>query len=298
MADNIILRICNVESVVDDADGLRIKARLFEDKNKTLDEIPFAFPLIPKMVQVVPKEGEAVLVILATQDNAEGNRFYIGPIISQPQFFNKDSFQNGKGQALSLLQGGATSPQTAISTIPESEGAFPDTNDIAIIGRKSEDITIKDGEIDLRCGIRQPDKTGSYNTVGNVLFNRVDPAYMQMKYAENMKYGDGSFNSVINLVADKINLIGNKSNNSTNFNKFDVTDKDDLINENSLTKIMDEAHPLPYGDNLVEYLTMFKTAFISHVHPYPGLPPCQDDLVKRLLNYNLNDLLSDTIRIN
>lgn len=298
MADGIVIRICNVESVIDDADGLRIKARLFEDKNKTLDEIPFAFPLMPKMVQVVPKEGEAVLIILATQNNAEGNRFYVGPIISQPQFFDKDSFQNGKGQALSLLQGGATSPQTAISTIPESEGAFPKKNDIAIIGRQSEDITIKNGEIDLRCGIRQPDKTGSYNTVGNVLFNKVDPAYIQMKYAENMKYKDGSFNSVINLVADKINLIGNKANNASNFNKFDVTDKNDLISEESLTKIMNESHPLVYGDNLVNFIEIFRTAFNSHVHPYPGLPPCQDDLVKKLLNYNLNDLLSDTIRIN
>ena len=42
-----------------------------------------------------------------------------------------------------------------IDNFDETKGAFPNNDDIAVIGRKSEDVILKDGEIDIRCGIRQ-----------------------------------------------------------------------------------------------------------------------------------------------
>ena len=60
------VKFCKVISIDDDTDADRIKVRLApEDNSKTLSEIEYAFPLLPKMFHVKPKVGEAVLVLLA-----------------------------------------------------------------------------------------------------------------------------------------------------------------------------------------------------------------------------------------
>ena len=62
------VRFCKVISVEDDTDADRIKVRLSpEDNTKTIDEIDYAFPLLPKMFHVKPKVGEAVFLLLATE---------------------------------------------------------------------------------------------------------------------------------------------------------------------------------------------------------------------------------------
>ena len=78
------VRFCKVVSVEDDTDADRIKVRLSpEDNAKTIDEIDYAFPLLPKMFHVKPKIGEAVFLLLATTNDGESQRYYIGPVISQ-----------------------------------------------------------------------------------------------------------------------------------------------------------------------------------------------------------------------
>ena len=81
--------------------GRRIKVRLYEDsKNLKENELPWVWPLLPKHLQVIPKVGEMVLVFFQNLDGAQGNRFYIGPIISQDYYLDK----GGTKEALSLLQ--------------------------------------------------------------------------------------------------------------------------------------------------------------------------------------------------
>ena len=94
--NNNIIKIAKVINNDDENCGFRIKARIFsEDDNLSDAELPFAFPLLPKMVHVLPKIGEAVLIINAKTDFPYGQRYYIGPLIHQPEFMTFDDFFHG-----------------------------------------------------------------------------------------------------------------------------------------------------------------------------------------------------------
>ena len=47
----VIIKLGQVESVEDAADGLRVKIRLGTDGNEPLENLPYAFPLLPKTFQ-------------------------------------------------------------------------------------------------------------------------------------------------------------------------------------------------------------------------------------------------------
>ena len=113
--NHYVIKMAQVESVEDDADGLRIKARLSQDGMKTTSELPYSYPLLPKTFRIVPKVGEGVLIFLSELGNNDSNRYYIGPIISQDQKLNFDQYDYGRGTALSLLQGGEIEPLTKLS---------------------------------------------------------------------------------------------------------------------------------------------------------------------------------------
>ena len=292
MSDYVV-KMGKVVSTYDDADGGRIKVRLAQDGKKTIEELPYSFPLLPKMFQVIPKIGEGVFIITSKSDNIESNRYYIGPIISQPQQNKFDPYDDGRGTSLSLLQGGSLSPLEKISNYQETTGAFPTKNDVAIVGRKSEDVILKDGEIDLRCGIRNKSESNNENLVGEVVFNRINPAYIQMKFQRGIGNSNGQeADSVINLVADKVNIISHKDENS-----FNLTDNESLIKSEELDDIMKKLHQVPYGDLLVEALEKIRNVLANHVHAYPGLPPCHDHRLMEMLTDNYKEILSKNVRI-
>ena len=291
--NDYIIKMGQVESVTDEADGLRIKARISQDGTMPLFELPYAFPLLPKTFQVVPKIGECVLIITSKGGNEKTNRYYIGPVISQPQMQEYDPYFYGRGSSISLLQGSSLEPLARISNYANTEGSFPKIGDVAVVGRKSEDIILKDGEIDLRCGIRKVSETNDNNLVGNVVFNRINPSYIQMKFERGLGHSNTQeADSVINLVADKINLVSHKDINS-----FNLTDKDELIKSKDMDDIMSKLHKVPYGDILVEALEKIRSSILNHVHPYPGLPPCKDHYCLDLSKIDFNKILSDNIRI-
>ena len=292
MNDNLIVKKAQVESVIDDTDGLRIKARTAQDGVKAVEDIPYAFPLIPKTFQTVPKVGECVLIVTSKMGSNDGNRYYIGPIISQPQFQYYDGYDYGRGSATSNLQDGYVEPLEKISNFDSTVGSFPEVNDVALVGRKGEDIILKDDEIDIRCGIRG-EAFGDDRLVGNVVFNRQDPAYIQLKHKNAIGYSEGQeANSVVNVVADKINLISHKDTNS-----LELTDNKELIKSTEMDNIMSQLHQLPYGDILVDALKKIVNALVNHVHPYPGLPPCKDQYVTTVLGTDLDSILSENVRI-
>lgn len=288
-----VIKMAHVESVDDVSDGLRIKARLEQDGKISLNDLPYAFPLLPKTLQTVPKVGECVLIICSELENNLSNRYYIGPIISQPQKQEYDSYSYGRGTALNLLQGGSLEPLERLSKYEQTKGSFPNINDIAIVGRKSEDIILKDGEIDIRCGVRGKTNDGNKNLVGDVIFNEVDPSYIQLKYSNGIGFSDSQeANSVANIVADKINLISHKD-----ANKLSLTDKEELIKTSEMDDIMQKLHKSVYGDELIKKLEIMRDFMLNHVHPYPGLPPCDDHYKQELVKINFKELLSDNVRI-
>jgi hypothetical protein len=105
--------------------------------------------------------------------------------------------------------------------------------------------------------------------------------------------------STVTVVADKINLLQNHSKEV----EFKTTDNADLITDDELKRALDEAYKLPYGEKLVEILSLFIDAFIKHTHPFSMLPPCNangiPDLRDKKTEYLDNGkMLSDAIRIN
>lgn len=289
--DTSIVRLCEVKSIIDDTDGLRIKVRLTpEDNDISLDkDLPYAFPLIPKMLHITPKIGECVFIILATQGDKSGNRFYIGPVISQPQMINKDPFNFS---AISLLKGNnIIAPAEAPSMNPQINGTLPEHNDVAIQGRQNCDIILKDEEMRIRCGFKTSPLSSPPN---NLFFNKINPAYIQMKYIQGkLKSNKEEFGSVINVVADKINLLSHISKNN-----FNLTDADKLISDEELIKIINESHPVVFGDNLIQFLKLFLNAFKNHSHAFAMDPPTITNELNNIYTFNFNDLLSTSIKVN
>ena len=280
--DSTILRIGKVIDVYDEEDGQRIQALVLpEDQYIPVMNIPWAFPLLPKMIHVVPKVGEAVLILTAKLDNARSQRYYLGPIIHQPQFMEKDSFEFG---ATTLLDGGNGLPSIPPSLIPDSNGALCKDNDIAIVGRKDTDIILGDDDLRIQCGVRLLNDE-------NIIFNKENPTYIKLKYHDEQLIDKTKSSATI--VSENINLIS-----TSGLPKFETSDTNNLITDETLNKILEEAHVLPYGDILVKLLKIFIEAFKNHTHAYHGLKPVNDITYKTLDDFDLNDILSKHIRIN
>lgn len=306
-----IARVREIESIYSDYikddnhkndrpfDGLRIRAE-FEgsDFPKDKKEIPWAFPLLPKVFQSVPKVGEAVFIFY--HDGKNGQRYYLGPIISQPQFFNYAE----KKTATSLLKPNESAPLERISDDEgNTNGAFPKTSDVAVIGRGSEDIILRyddrtrKSEIQLRAGVRkEPINDPNPNMIGNIIFNKMDPAYIQLKFKNGLaskNKQDG--NSIINMVADRINIMSNKDENIAH----NIKDQNDMIADSKMDEVMSQLHQVPMGDKLVNLLELMKNCIIYHMHAWSGLESCGDrrGYLDSLKSFDINSILSEYVRI-
>jgi hypothetical protein len=317
MMGKILIKIGEVVEVEDNfskdpSGGLRIRAKLNIDKlkEKNGELIPWAFPLLPKALQVVPKEGEAVLVIAdEAGEFASSQRYYIGPLISQPQYNTLCPVD----KATTLLQMSKKNPLASIDFVPETKGSFPEAEDVALVGRGAEDVvlkynnTSKISELNIRAGIR---KEGEYvaetkedyyankdNFVGNIMFNNIDPAYIQLKYKSGIATGSkNAANSIINMVADRINIMSNKDEEI----RHDIHDQDTLVKESEMDNIMNRLHQVPKGDDLVELLNIMIGAILHHEHPWAGMEQCGDKpgFIERLKNYgDTHKILSEYVRI-
>lgn len=285
-------------------DGLRIRAKIPNDKTNEKKLIPWAFPILPKTLQSIPKVGECVLII--NEDSSKSQRYYIGPIIPQPQL---NTFAPKK-KATSLLDSAETEPYERISNNSDTIGAFPKPADVAVIGRGAEDIilrsnggedektnVLKDSEIQIRAGVRVPPLNDpNPNMIGNIIFNDVDPAYIQLKYMHGLASKQGhEANSMINLVANRINIMSNKDDSISH----NLKDKHSMIPSDKMDEIMDNLHQVPMGDKLVELLKIMKGCIMSHVHPWAGMPQCGDwaGYTNKLEGYDIDSILSQYVRI-
>lgn len=288
------IRYGRVVSVTDPDGGDRVKVRIFPDDNDKLDEnLPFAFPGLPKFFYSKPKVGEGVFVQFAISDNAEAQRYYLGPVISQKHrmFYDRsreggDTYQRGgrKGWDVNQEEGKE-----------DTEGIFPNNDDIAIFGRKNSDIILKDDDIRIRAGVKITSDTDAYR----VTFNEKCPSYIKLKY--HTKPLDGENKSTATIVADKIFLFGNKSRDGR-YGTVETTNRDDLVTDDELNRMLNDGFRLPYGEKLVTLLKSMINIFNTHTHAYPMLPPDANSI--EALNLVSQEpleeerLLSDTIRIN
>jgi hypothetical protein len=284
--DNIF-HIGVVEDNLDAADAGRIKVRVkgIDDHITDVGELPFVFPLMSKFIHVIPKAGETVWVMFPDKQNPFYNRVYIGPIISQPQNLRSDPHVISSTAG---LDGGFAGLKASPSSFPESKGIYPNVGDVAIQGRYNNDILLKENEIQIRVGkFNQSNKDGEIPH-----FNKLNPTYIQLKQSKTQDEG-----GVINVVGSKINLLSHKDGNP----RFNLSDQDNMISDEQLSKILDEAHPLVFGDLLIEYLNLLKEAFINHVHAYNGTKP--EDLKgmnakKKFLEFDVSRIISKNIKIN
>lgn len=282
-SDDKIFRECSVVSVNDENACLRIKVRLQpEDNNTAVEDLPYCFPLLPKHFQVNPKVGEMVLVITSRLGVAQSRRWFIGPIISQQYMLREDPFISATTGYFSLL------PRPELN--PENEGSYPDREDVAVQGRKNSDLILKENEVRLRCGFQKEPNGLSQNSL---LFNKEDLSYIQMKYKRMKDHKGKTFNSAINIVADRINLLSHDSTTP-----FTLNDTKELITEKELKKILEKAHPLIYGDELVNFLTQLIEVIRTHTHPFAMDPPCFTTPQTKVLDTDLDAMLSQSIKCN
>lgn len=278
------IKYCYVASVTDNDFTDSIKVNLLpEDAGKTIDELPYAFPLLPKMFRVKPKVGEGVLIITTITNDNNSKRFYIGPVISQEHKLYKDSFRDG---ADSIFRGGKN-----YDKINKIEGVFPEPDDIIIRGRKNADMVVTNDDVRIRAGVKLCDET----LPSKIQFNEENPAYIKVKYHEK-PLKDKSTQSTTTIASDKICLLQHQKDG------FNLTDKHDLISDEELNRVIESAYKLPYGEKLVEFLKLFVECFSKHSHPFPMMPPY--DIYTNDLNSEKNrlldngEILSDTVRIN
>lgn len=294
----IIMHFCKVVSVDDEQRGERIKVRIpHEDDNKRAEDVPYCFPLLPKHIHVKPKVGECVIVILATQGAYMGKRFYIGPIISQEYLLYNDSYDvNARNLLMSV-------PETRFGVFKnptedeENRGTLIRSDeDIAIRGRSNADVVLRDSEIQMRCGFQK--QPHAYEIDKRLKFNDKDFAYIQMQYKRRTDEKNREFFSNINIVADRINLLSHDS--KTNFDLIDKETRlrDGLLTDRQLDEVLEKAHALPYGDELVSFLKELIRIFQEHTHPYSMMPPCLNSADTDVLATDLDKMLSQSIKIN
>lgn len=302
-----------VISINDVDDAGRIKVRVMGVDNNLLDEnLVFAVPLLPKHINIVPKVGDGVLIFRFESQNRNVDRMYLGPIVPQPQDLGGADYETKAWNAYSF---GLTQLGPAPTKRKKLKGGYPEKEDISLQGKKNSDLILKEDEVLLRAGkfVFQGDKADNsrsdneFDDIGGrkLKFNTRTQGYIQIKYNAKINIADGNkdkgeYGTITNVVSNKINLLTHKHGNP----RFALTNQDNLISDEEMQKILKEAHPLVFGDKLVEFLKLMKNAILNHSHKYQGLPPHGEGQslaaksVQEMNSYDLDEILSKNIKIN
>jgi hypothetical protein len=249
---------------------IKVRVRGIDDKYNVSDnDLPLCYPILPKFFHVIPKKNEIVKVLISDINRPFSLRYWIGPVISQPQFYKFES-------ALSAENGteyGLTNPDVAPNSFENSKGIYPEKEDIALLGRDNNDIILKDREVTLR--------VGKHITTDPLKLNTKNPAYI------NLKISDSGDLTTIMTVANKIGLM------SHNGKKYKS-----ILDDKEIETFFNTAHPLLKGDLTVEVLKKIINAILFHVHGGAGTPPATTNPILELSNINLDNIISENIRIN
>lgn len=286
----------------DSGDQVNEKEFLKEPENygELMGSIPWSLPLQPKFLVNTPKYGETVVVLIADRKKPQGERFYIGPFISQTKDLNRDGFFRGilsgkRGTKSGLLKyetpwfenknsrlGGPNSSENW-----SSYGNHPkDPNDITINGRGNEDIILKHSDKFDEVLLR----VNKYKNRNSKVVNLENPGYISLVSQRKRLKSETS----VNIVADKINLISHKGSPSKGRTKegsgsviLNSSNPDKQINlENQYL------HPTVYGDILWDVLKLLRVWVENHVHEGDKLPADKSTPTTNLLE-KLDKVLGD-----
>lgn len=265
-----------VIDITDPTDGGRIKVKIPDLDNKTTNaELPWCYPMMAKFFHVYPKVGEMVRVFIEDIKYPQRSRYWMGSVISQLQKINFDSIYT----SLSTTNMAITAPLPAPSTYPDANGIYPNSQDIAILGRVNTDIILSENKINIRAG--------KHENENPLKLNVKNPASISMNYEPELQ-SDGYYSNTI-ISSDKIALISHEGN--PQFKAAKVTGED-------RAKIFETGHPIARADVLVEALNVMRNAIIQHIHGYSNLPADKSAIVNSLENINFNDIIQKNIVIN
>ncbi len=272
----------------------RIKVRIKGLDDKKLDsELPIVWPFLPLYINIVPKIGETVKIILYDSKNDDSYREYIGPMI--PQLGEKLLGTNTPEEARAGREGEIVPFFESIKFIPTAEGVYPKEEEIAIQGRNNADLVFKDSEVMIRAAKFLPKQPN--------VKNDKNPAYIQIKTLNPGKYTedpnidatsssykknflaaekDSKTRTDIKMVSNKIYLVGRDSSSSVV--KPFMTDEEQSTIEKNL-------HPIVYGDILKDFIERLFKWIQTHTHAYHNVPqnPAVDSFVQLQL-WKLNEL--------
>lgn len=107
----------------------------------------------------------------------------------------------------------------------------------------------------------------------------------------NLVKNSGVKSSIINVVADRINLVSHDGNHT-----YELTDNEKLITAETQNDIHTTAQSIVFGEKLVEFLELVKNYVNSHVHPFSGLPADPEASKLNVLNFDLQTILNKNIK--
>lgn len=261
----------------DSLDAGRIKVRIkgLDDKITNYDSLPWAYPLLPKFYHGYPKPDEIVRILIEDPNTPYVNRFWVGPVISQPQFIKFESYETALGGTDKLK----TKMDIAPSTIPDADGVYPELEDIAIVGRVNTDIILKVNEVHFRAGKHENDEP--------LKLNVKNPSHISMVYE---KFDDtDAYRSSTLILSDKIGLIAHSGNPKFKAAKIETEDRN---------TIFENGHPIARGDVLVEALNIIRRAIVNHIHDNSTPAPDKTALIQELEKIDFNAILQENIVIN
>ena len=222
------------------------QANMGGDEDIEINDLPWCYPLVPKFFTSQPKVGEAAFVFTFHDQTSHSDRLYIGPIISQLDKLNSDPYSITALNSFSFL---TTKPGIATNTIPALRGIFPRADDVAIQGRYNTDILLRKNEILIRAG-KFVDSTANQNNPYRFQFNNETQGFIQIRNNVSLNGQKGQdLGSVTNIVGNKINLITHRNGAP----RFNVMNQEDQISDDEILNILENAHPLPFGDLLVQF---------------------------------------------
>jgi hypothetical protein len=292
------IHMAKVISVEDDLNVGRIKVFIL-GIDLPQGDLPYAYPLMSRIVHVMPKVGEIVLVFFAdakkdSQSQKLSNRFWIGPIITNYEYIEKDKndfssledfniTKNTSGDPYQNKERVANKKNKEINIFPVDNTTPPlkqgNLGEVGVIGRNNTDIIQSDNKVTTRAGKHlknKPDKQNNQN-----------PAYSVLEFVdENSSYG---------LTAgDEIYLISHKGR--FKFKK--------VITNSDLNDLRQNTQSMLYGELTVQYLKTLTEVFLSHIHQHPQKEPTYsqnsrykiEDLRKEL--QNIENLLAKNLKIN
>jgi hypothetical protein len=276
-----------VMSIDDDSDGGRIKVKIPDLDNRTsnIDDLPWCYPLIPRFIYQYPQVGEMVRVLIEDIKLPMRSRFWTGSVISQSQKIGFDS----KFTATSTTNYALVNPEKAVSTYPDADGVFPIQTDIAIIGRINTDVILRINEVHIRAGKHENDNILKLNTKNPAEISMVFEPINNNNNTTIINNTSTCYYSNTIIASDKIAIISHTGNPQFKAARLTADDR---------TRIFNEGHPLGRGDIIVEALNVLRDAIINHIHGYSNLSADKNEIIRKLEQLQLDQILQKNIVIN